>query len=88
MYQRLENLLLAFLSAKILKKWTSLEPQVRKLQQNYLGTYLFSYVVHISAILFPRNQVATPKLVNTMSSGIPGPSLGNLFPKLEYWGAF
>ena len=45
-------------------------------------------IVYVSAISFPRNQVATPKLVNNMSSGIPGPSLGNLFPKLEYWGPF
>ena len=30
MYRRLENLLLVFLSAKTSKKWTSLEPQVRK----------------------------------------------------------
>ena len=41
-----------------------------------------------SGISFPRNQVATPKLVNNMSSGIPGTSLGHLFPKLEYWGPF
>ena len=42
----------------------------------------------ISAISFPRNQVATPRLVNNMSSGVPGPNLGHLFPKLEYWGPF
>ena len=41
-----------------------------------------------SAISFPGNQAATLKLVNNMSSGVPGPSLGHLFPKLEYWGPF
>ena len=51
-------------------------------------TSFINYRLVLSAISFPRNQVATPKLVNNMSSGIPGPSLGNLFPKLEYWGPF
>ena len=30
----------------------------------------------------------SPKLVKTMSSGVPVPSLGHLFPKLEYWRPF
>ena len=30
----------------------------------------------------------SPKLVKTMSSGVPVPSLGHLFSKLEYWRPF
>ena len=44
--------------------------------------------MYVSAISFPGNQATTLKLVNTMSSGVPGPSLGHLFPQLEYWGPF
>ena len=44
--------------------------------------------LYTSAISFPGSLAATPKLVNKMSSGVPGPNLGHLFPKLEYWGPF
>ena len=54
----------------------------------YLGHLIQANRLFNSAISFTINQIATPKLVNNMSSGIPGPSLGNLFPKLEYWGPF
>ena len=35
------------------------------------------------AIPISELQVAPAKLVNNMSSGVPVPSLGHLFPKLE-----
>ena len=46
-----------------------------------------AYYTHIhnlnSTNMLPGNQVASAKLVNIMSSGVPVPSLGYLFPKLE-----
>ena len=38
--------------------------------------------VCISANLLPGNQVASPKLVNNMSSGVPVPILGINVPNL------
>ena len=41
-----------------------------------------------STISLGTESRVSPKLVNNMSSRVPGPSLGHLFPKLEYWGPF
>ena len=42
----------------------------------------------INTIPLGTESRVSPKLVNNMSSRVPGPSLGHLFPKLEYWGPF
>ena len=41
------------------------------------------YSTYISAIPISKVHVVSPKLVNNMSSGVPVPSLGHLFPTLE-----
>ena len=45
-------------------------------------------VVCTNTIPLGTESRVSPKLVNNMSSRVPGPSLGHLFPKLEYWGPF
>ena len=42
------------------------------------ATYLYIRAIPISKV-----HVASAKLVNNMFSGVPVPSLGHLFPKLE-----
>ena len=49
---------------------------------NYLVT------IHISTNPVGSESRLSPKLVKTMSLGVPVPSLGHLFPKLEYWRPF
>ena len=55
----------------------------RQLEVRRSGLPYYIYYVGTSANLLPGNQVASPKLVNNMSSRVSVPSLGHLFPKLE-----
>ena len=50
--------------------------------------YLLTTVTSISTNPLGSESRLSPKLVKTMSSGVPVPSLGHLFPKLEYWWPF
>ena len=50
---------------------------------------MFRYVgMFISTNSLGSESRVSPKLVKTMSSGVPEPSLGHLFSKLEYWRPF
>ena len=55
---------------------------------SHIWTFPNKAPLFVSTISLGTESRVSPKLVNNMSSGVPGPSLGHLFPKLEYWGPF
>ena len=45
--------------------------------ENMMQNAAIEMTLHTRATPLPGNQVATPKLLSNMSSGVPAPSLGH-----------